>query len=192
MRSQVKLRRPVTVASAASAAVTVWHGGPLAGTAQAADEDLGSLAEEYAYPDRDELLAENGLKLLSGDADITLTDCTADNDLVQIRSRRVRATDTTAVARSSGVDAARACGCTGPTGVYDDAAETSQQFVDGKARTVAAFTTPWQAPGALQIGRLFHKGAWQEHFAGTIDGLRLRGRTVGAENIANEGFRVKK
>ncbi len=192
MRSQVKLRRPVTVTSAASVAVTVWCGGPLAGTAQAADEDLGSLVGDYAYPDRDKLLAEKGLKLLSGDGDITLTDCTAGSDLVQMRSRHVRATDTTAIARSSGVDAARAGGCTGPTGVYDDAAGTSQRFVNGKARTAAAFTTPWQAPGALQIGRLFHKGAWQEHFAGTIDGLRLRGRTVGAEDIANEGVRVEK
>ncbi|AKA08942.1 hypothetical protein SAZ_31530 [Streptomyces noursei ZPM] len=76
--------------------------------------------------------------------------------------------------------------------MYDDTAKTIQLFVNGKAQTPAAFTTPWQARSALQIGRLLYKGAWQEHFAGTIDNIRVWDRTVGAEDIANEGIRVKK
>ncbi|MFF2810423.1 LamG-like jellyroll fold domain-containing protein [Streptomyces sp. NPDC058000] len=101
-------------------------------------------------------------------------------------------TDTTAIVRSISVDAAQAGVWTELTGVYDDTAKTIQLFVNGKAQTAAAFTTPWQARSALQIGRLFYKGAWQEHFAGTIDNIRLWDRTVGAEDIANEGIRVKK
>ncbi|MER7990269.1 LamG-like jellyroll fold domain-containing protein [Streptomyces noursei] len=101
-------------------------------------------------------------------------------------------TDTTAIARSSSAEAAQVGVWTELTGVYDDTARTIQLFVNGKAQTAVAFTTPWQARSALQIGRLLHKGAWQEHFAGTIDNIRLWDRTVGAEDIANEGIRVKK
>ncbi|EPY92049.1 LamG-like jellyroll fold domain-containing protein [Streptomyces noursei] len=101
-------------------------------------------------------------------------------------------TDSTAIVRSTSVDAAQAGVWTELTGVYDDTAKTIQLFVNGKAQTPAAFTTPWQARSALQIGRLLYKGAWQEHFAGTIDNIRVWDRTVGAEDIANEGIRVKK
>ncbi|MFF0630577.1 glycerophosphodiester phosphodiesterase family protein [Streptomyces sp. NPDC004296] len=92
-------------------------------------------------------------------------------------NRHASDTDTTAIIRSTSADAAQAGVWTELTGVYDDTAKTIQLFVNGKAQTPAAFTTPWQARSALQIGRLLYKGAWQEHFAGTIDNIKISDRS---------------
>ncbi|MEE6264814.1 glycerophosphodiester phosphodiesterase family protein [Streptomyces diastatochromogenes] len=92
-------------------------------------------------------------------------------------NRHTSDTDTTAVARSSSAEAAQLGVWTELTGVYDDTAETIQLFVNGKAQTPAAFTTPWQARGGLQIGRLRYRGIWQEHFSGTIDNIRISDRS---------------
>lgn len=61
----------------------------MVGISQAAPgEGLDSLVEDFAYPDRDKLLAEKGLKLISGDGNITLADCASgDSGLVRINSR---------------------------------------------------------------------------------------------------------
>ncbi|MEU7191061.1 LamG-like jellyroll fold domain-containing protein, partial [Streptomyces sp. NPDC045369] len=88
MRWRDTFGRPVTVTLAASVAMAAWIGGPMAATAQAAPvEGPGSLVEDFAYPDRDKLLAEKGLKLVSGDGNITLADCKTDGSLVRINSR---------------------------------------------------------------------------------------------------------
>ncbi|MER7990268.1 glycerophosphodiester phosphodiesterase family protein [Streptomyces noursei] len=92
-------------------------------------------------------------------------------------NRHASDTDNTAIIRSSSAEAAQVGVWTELTGVYDDTAKTIHLFVNGKAQTLAAFTTPWQARGALQIGRLLYKGNWQEHFAGTIDNIRISDRS---------------
>ncbi|MFE1177603.1 LamG-like jellyroll fold domain-containing protein, partial [Streptomyces sp. NPDC058773] len=75
-------------------------------------------------------------------------------------------------------------------GVYDSATKKVQLFVNGKPQTAADFTTPWRAGSALQIGRLFYQGVWQEHFAGAIDNVRIWDRSIEAEEFANEGIQI--
>ena len=83
------LWRPTAVTLAALAAATVLNTGAMAGVSQAAPgEGTGSLVEDFAYPDRDKLLAEKGLKLTSGDGNIMLADCASGaGDLLRINSR---------------------------------------------------------------------------------------------------------
>ncbi|MFI1205778.1 LamG-like jellyroll fold domain-containing protein [Streptomyces sp. NPDC020883] len=88
-------------------------------------------------------------------------------------NRHASDTDDTSIVRSTSADAAQTGVWTELTGVYDDTAKTIQLFVNGKPQTAVGFTTPWQARGALQIGRLLYKGTWEEHFAGTIDNIRI-------------------
>ncbi|MFD7664343.1 LamG-like jellyroll fold domain-containing protein, partial [Streptomyces sp. NPDC059788] len=86
MRWRDTFGRPVTMTLAASVAMSAWFGGPMAAVAQAAPADE-ALVEDFAYPDRDKLLAEKGLKLVSGDGNIMLADCKSDGGLVRINSR---------------------------------------------------------------------------------------------------------
>ena len=89
MRRRGMPGRMTTVALASLVAATAWSTGPMVGASQAAPgEGLDSLVEDFAYPDRDKLLAEKGLKLISGDGNITLADCASgDSGLVRINSR---------------------------------------------------------------------------------------------------------
>uniref|UniRef100_UPI000823E717 LamG-like jellyroll fold domain-containing protein n=1 Tax=Streptomyces sp. SceaMP-e96 TaxID=1100824 RepID=UPI000823E717 len=57
--------------------------------------------------------------------------------------------------------------------------------------TAADYTTPWRANGALQIGRLHYQGTFQEHFAGTIDNIRIWDRAIGVDEIFNDGIQTK-
>ncbi|MFF4602736.1 glycerophosphodiester phosphodiesterase family protein [Streptomyces sp. NPDC001339] len=95
-------------------------------------------------------------------------------------NRHTKDTDDTAIIRSISQDSAQAGVWTQLTGVYDAAAKKIQLYVNGTPQTAADFTTPWRARSALQIGRLFYKYTWQEHFAGTIDNIRIaeQGSTV--------------
>ncbi|MFD5696450.1 glycerophosphodiester phosphodiesterase family protein [Streptomyces lasiicapitis] len=88
-------------------------------------------------------------------------------------NRHVKDTDDTPIARSMSSSAAQAGTWTQLTGVYDASAKKIQLFVNGKPEKATDFASPWRAKSALQIGRLFYKGTWQEHFAGTIDNIRL-------------------
>ncbi|WP_158711034.1 S1 family peptidase, partial [Streptomyces albus] len=86
------LGRPTSAVLAtitAVAAVTAWGVGPMAQVSWAEPGDgLDTLVEDFAYPDRDKLLAEKGLKLISGDGNIQVADCaTGGDDLVRINSR---------------------------------------------------------------------------------------------------------
>ncbi|WP_128381147.1 LamG-like jellyroll fold domain-containing protein [Streptomyces cavernae] len=157
-----------TVALASLVAATAWSTGPMLGLAQAAPgEGLDSLVEDFAYPDRDKLLAEKGLKLISGDGNITLAECAAGgSELVRINSR----------------DSGNVC--------FNASTKKIQLFVNGKAQTAADFTTPWRAAGGLQSRRLGYKGGFQENFAGTVDNVRVWDRAVGVDEIFNDGIRV--
>ncbi|MGP4000664.1 LamG-like jellyroll fold domain-containing protein [Streptomyces sp. 8N706] len=83
------LGRPTAVLLAALVVASAWGSGPMVGVARAEPGDeLDSLTEDFAYPDRDKLLAEKGLKLISGDGNITVADCASGgSDLVRINSR---------------------------------------------------------------------------------------------------------
>src|SRR4029079_12043109 len=86
--------------------------------------------------------------------------------------------DATEIVRSMSSAKARTGVWTQLTGVYDASAKTVQLFVDGKPQQTAAFTTPWRATGGLQIGRVRYKGAYGEHFAGTVDPVRVWNQAV--------------
>ncbi|WP_367140110.1 MULTISPECIES: glycerophosphodiester phosphodiesterase family protein [Streptomyces] len=88
-------------------------------------------------------------------------------------NRHVKDTDDTDIVRSMSADAAQAGVWTQLAGVYDAATKKIQLFVNGKPQAAADFTTPWRAGSALQIGRLFYTGAWQENLAGSIDDIRI-------------------
>ncbi|MFI5523558.1 LamG-like jellyroll fold domain-containing protein [Streptomyces platensis] len=93
-------------------------------------------------------------------------------------NRHTTDTDDPTIVRSTSTDTAQTGVWTHLTGVYDSVAKKVQLFVNGKPQTAADFTTPWRANGALQIGRLHYQGTFQEHFAGTIDNIRIWDETV--------------
>jgi len=108
-------------------------------------------------------------------------------------NRHTKDSDNTKIVRSVSANTAQAGVWTQLTGVYDASAKTVQLFVNGKAQTAAAFTTtPWRASGGLQIGRLHYGGQFQEHFAGTIDNVRVWDQTVvtgcaGTDGVGHRG-----
>ncbi|MFE0177282.1 S1 family peptidase, partial [Streptomyces sp. NPDC059002] len=90
MRWHGTLGRPVAMTLTAAFGVSLWCTGPLTGVANASDAPGAgpdSVVEDFSYPDRDTVLAEKGLKLISGDGHITLADCTSGGDLIRINSR---------------------------------------------------------------------------------------------------------
>jgi len=93
-------------------------------------------------------------------------------------NRHTKDADATEIVRSMSSAKARTGVWTQLTGVYDASAKTVQLFVDGKPQQTAAFTTPWRATGGLQIGRVRYKGAYGEHFAGTVDEVRVWNQAV--------------
>ncbi|MBT2529081.1 laminin G domain-containing protein [Streptomyces sp. ISL-99] len=55
------------------------------------------------------------------------------------------------------------------TGVYNAEANTLSLYVNGTLQGTTAYTTPWAATGALQIGRVLWSGAYTDYFPGVID-----------------------
>ncbi len=106
-------------------------------------------------------------------------------------NRHATDTDDTKIVRASSKDTAKAGVWTHLSGVYNAETKMIELFVNGKSQATAAFTAPWRAQGGLQIGRLFYKGAWQENAAAAIDNVRVWDRAVGANEIVNDGIRVK-
>ncbi|MCQ9180984.1 hypothetical protein KMT30_18450 [Streptomyces sp. IBSBF 2953] len=53
-----------------------------------ADEAPGYAVEDFAYPQADKILREQGIVLKRGDGHITLADCADDSGLLQVRARR--------------------------------------------------------------------------------------------------------
>ncbi|MEW1721105.1 LamG-like jellyroll fold domain-containing protein [Streptomyces sp. NPDC093109] len=60
------------------------------------------------------------------------------------------------------------------TGVYDKEANQVRLYVNGAAvATTGTFTTPWEATGPLQIGRLLNNGAYSEQTNGSLDDIQV-------------------
>ncbi|MGP4000663.1 glycerophosphodiester phosphodiesterase family protein [Streptomyces sp. 8N706] len=93
-------------------------------------------------------------------------------------NRHTADADDTTIVRSLSTDVAQTGVWTHLTGVYDASAKKVQLLVNGKPQAAADFTTPWRAAGGLQIGRLLYQGTFQEHFAGTIDDIRIWDQAV--------------
>ncbi|MFE0099806.1 LamG-like jellyroll fold domain-containing protein [Streptomyces sp. NPDC059009] len=106
-------------------------------------------------------------------------------------NRHATDTDDTKIVRAMSKDAAKAGVWTHLAGVYNSETKKIELFVNGKSQASTAFTTPWRAQGGLQIGRLFYKSAWTENAAAVIDNVRVWDRAVGANDIVNDGIRVK-
>jgi hypothetical protein len=80
VRLSIKLAALATVVAAIAAA-----GGSAAMAADDADAP-SSIVEDYSYPNRDQILAEQGIKLTSGDGHILLVDCAAAGDKIRVET----------------------------------------------------------------------------------------------------------
>jgi hypothetical protein len=58
-------------------------------------------------------------------------------------------------------------------GVYDAGAKAIYLYVDGTRRDDGTLLTPWQATGALQLGRGQAGGAYTGHWRGDVDDVRM-------------------
>lgn len=68
------------------------------------------------------------------------------------------------------------------TAVHDVGAHTISLYVNGVLQGTVAHTSPWNATGALQIGRYkWWSGTYGSYFAGDIDEVRVWDRVVVAE-----------
>lgn len=63
-------------------------------------------------------------------------------------------------------------------GVYDEVAKQIRLYVNGTLESQAAFTTPWQAQGAFQIGRSKLAGAYVDYWPGDIDQAKAYPRVL--------------
>ncbi|MDF5755102.1 LamG-like jellyroll fold domain-containing protein, partial [Spongiactinospora sp. TRM90649] len=66
-------------------------------------------------------------------------------------------------------------------GVYDSVTRQIQIYVNGKAGTPAAFTSPWHAGGATVVGRAKWKGGDTDRFLGKIDDVRVYDRIISVD-----------
>lgn len=72
-------------------------------------------------------------------------------------------------------------------GVYDSAAAAGSQiklYVNGGAATTAGRTTPWDAAGTLQAGRIRWGNSYGDYFPGVIDQVRTYQRALSTTEIA--------
>ncbi|MGW3130670.1 LamG domain-containing protein [Streptomyces sp. NPDC001123] len=77
------------------------------------------------------------------------------------------------------------------TGVYDAAAATIQLYVNGRAQgDPVAFSTPWNATGVLQVGRLRASAAYSEYFAGQIDEVHVWSRALADSEVVQDAALV--
>jgi hypothetical protein len=73
------------------------------------------------------------------------------------------------------------------TGVYDAAAGTIQLYVNGRPQgNPVAFTTPWNATGALQVGRLRAGTTYSEYFGGQIDEVHVWSRALADTEVVQD------
>ncbi|MFF3845016.1 LamG-like jellyroll fold domain-containing protein [Streptomyces sp. NPDC002328] len=97
------------------------------------------------------------------------------------------ASDTTAptiVRASSGTSAVTANVWTHLTGVYDQSAAQLRLYVNGTQAGTAAFTSPWEATGPLQIGRRLYNGAYGENTQGQITDVQVYGEALTASQVS--------
>ncbi|THA22997.1 Teneurin-1 [Streptomyces sp. A1277] len=91
----------------------------------------------------------------------------------------------TIVRSSSGTAAATAGTWTHLAGVYDQEAAQIRLYVNGVlSGTPAAFTTPWDATGAVQIGRRLYDGAYGENTNGSLSDIQIYGEALTATQVA--------
>jgi hypothetical protein len=97
------------------------------------------------------------------------------------------------VADADGAAAARALSAAAPrtgewthlAGVYDAAAGSLSLYVNGRLESSAPFTQPWSATGPLSIGRSVVAGAAGEFWPGDVDEVRVYGRAMFADELAD-------
>ncbi|MFD7446442.1 LamG-like jellyroll fold domain-containing protein [Streptomyces sp. NPDC059909] len=92
----------------------------------------------------------------------------------------------TIVRANSGTGAVTAGTWTHLTGVYDKDAGQVKLYVNGAASgTPAAFTSPWEATGPLQIGRRLANGTYAENHKGGIDDVQVYGEALTASQVSS-------
>ncbi|MGW4411944.1 LamG-like jellyroll fold domain-containing protein [Nonomuraea sp. NPDC004702] len=70
-------------------------------------------------------------------------------------------------------------------GVYDSAAGQISLYVNGRLESSAAVPAPWNAAGPLTIGRGKAAGAAADFWPGDVDDVRLYGRAMFADEVAD-------
>ncbi|MGW0811513.1 LamG domain-containing protein, partial [Nonomuraea sp. NPDC002799] len=93
--------------------------------------------------------------------------------------------DGAAIVRAVSAAAPRLNEWTHLTGVYDSAAGQISLYVNGKLESTVAYTQPWTANGPLTIGRGKVGGVAAEPFAGDVDEVRVYGRAMFADEVAD-------
>lgn len=97
-------------------------------------------------------------------------------------------TDVTAptIVRSIGTTTPEAGVWTHLMGVYDAQNQTIQLYVNGVPQgDPAAFTTPWQGTGGLQIARGQYGGAFSDYLPGQVDDVTAWNRILSEEEVAD-------
>ncbi|MGI5289816.1 LamG-like jellyroll fold domain-containing protein [Nonomuraea polychroma] len=93
--------------------------------------------------------------------------------------------DAATTARALSAAAPRLNEWTHLAGVYDAAAGTLSLYVNGSLASTVAFTQPWNATGPLTIGRGKVAGAAAEFWPGDVDDVRVYGRAMFADEVAD-------
>ncbi|WP_143570491.1 LamG-like jellyroll fold domain-containing protein [Streptomyces acidiscabies] len=85
---------------------------------------------------------------------------------------------------SSGTSAVTTNTWTHLTGVYDQLAGALRLYVNGTQAGTAAFTTPWESTGPLQLGRRLYQGAYGENAQGQIADVQVYGEALTAAQVS--------
>lgn len=99
------------------------------------------------------------------------------------------------IVRASSGTAAVATGTwTHLTGVYDREAAQIRLYVNGvQSGASTAFTTPWDAPGPLQVGRRLHGGTYAENTNGALSDIQVYGEALtGSQVTALKGGTLRR
>ncbi|WP_329365019.1 LamG-like jellyroll fold domain-containing protein [Streptomyces sp. NBC_01483] len=72
------------------------------------------------------------------------------------------------------------------TGVYDQATASLKLYVNGsQSGTTAAFTSPWEATGPLQIGRRLYNGTYAENAQGSVTDVQVYGEALTSSQVSS-------
>ncbi|MCK2221691.1 DNRLRE domain-containing protein [Actinomadura sp. ATCC 31491] len=93
--------------------------------------------------------------------------------------------DGAAVTRALSAAAPRLNEWTHLTGVHDTATGQLSLYVNGRLESSVAFGQPWNATGPLTVGRGKAAGAAAEFWPGDVDDVRVYGRAMFADEIAD-------
>jgi hypothetical protein len=72
-------------------------------------------------------------------------------------------------------------------GVYDDVANTIRLYVNGTSQGTTAHTdaNEWNAPGAMQVGRVWWNSGWTDRWYGSVDSVRAYQRALSGAEVTN-------